>query len=263
MNSAKDNWDAKDYAKNSTAQESWANELVNKLALEGNEYLLDIGCGDGKITNSIAQKLANGRVVGIDRSESMIELAKDQFELPNLSFYKMDAAKISIQEKFDVAFSNAVLHWVKDHDSFLKCLKKCLKMNAKILFQMGGYGNAQAVVEVVSQVTASERWKKYFGNFVFPYNFCNIPEYEKWLADAGYHAKRIELISKDMVHENEEGLKGWLRTTWFPYTDQLPENMREEFLSLVVQNYTNAHPLDSKGNTHVNMVRLEVEARNL
>jgi len=68
MNSAKDNWDAKDYAKNSTAQESWANELVSKLALQGNEHLLDIGCGDGKITNSIAQKLANGRVVGIDRS---------------------------------------------------------------------------------------------------------------------------------------------------------------------------------------------------
>ena len=110
MNNAKHKWDAKDYAKNSSAQELWANELVSKLALQGNEHLLDIGCGDGKITNSIAQKLANGMVVGIDRSESMIELAKDQFDLPHLSFYTMDATEISIQEKFNVAFSNAALH---------------------------------------------------------------------------------------------------------------------------------------------------------
>ncbi len=263
MNPLKYKWNARDYAKNSSAQESWANELVSKLALQGNEHLLDIGCGDGKITNSIAQKLANGRVVGIDRSESMIELAKKQFDLPYLSFYTMDAAEISVQEEFNVAFSNAALHWVKDHNAVLVGLKKCLKRNAKILFQMGGYGNAQNVFEVVAQVITSEEWKKYFDDFVFPYTFCNIPDYEKWLPSAGYKAKRIELINKDMVHENEEGLKGWLRTTWFPYTDQLPENKKEEFLSLVIEKYINAHPVDSEGKTHVNMVRLEVEANSL
>ena len=263
MNNAKHKWDAKDYAKNSSAQESWANELVGKLALQGNEHLLDIGCGDGKITNSIAQKLANGMVVGIDRSESMIELAKDQFDLPHLSFYTMDAKEISIKEKFDVAFSNAALHWVKDHNAILVGLKKCLNSNAKILFQMGGYGNAQGVLEVVDHVIASEKWKKYFDNFVFPYNFCDVPDYEKWLPNAGYKAKRIELIAKDMVHENEEALKGWLRTTWFPYTDQLPENKKEEFLSLIIEQYTNANPVDLEGKTHVNMVRLEVEASTL
>jgi trans-aconitate 2-methyltransferase len=263
MSIAKDKWNAKDYAKNSSAQESWANELVSKLALQGNEHLLDIGCGDGKITNSIAQKLNNGAVVGIDRSESMIELAKDQFDLPHLSFYTMDATEISTQERFDVAFSNAALHWVNDHNAVLVGLKKCLNRNAKILFQMGGYGNAQDVLEVVDQVTVSEEWKKYFDNFFFPYNFCNISDYEKWLPVAGYKARRIELITKDMVHENEEGLKGWLRTTWFPYTDQLPENKKEEFLSLVIEKYTNANPVDSEGKTHVNMVRLEVEASTL
>jgi len=263
MISAKDKWNAKDYAKNSSAQESWANELVSKLALQGNEYLIDIGCGDGKITNSIAQKLANGIVVGIDRSESMVELAKNQFNLPHLSFHAMDATEISVQEKFDVAFSNATLHWVKDHNAVLTSLRKCLNKNAKILFQMGGHGNAQDVLDVVDHVTTSDKWKKYFVNFVFPYCFCNISDYEKWLPNAGYKAKRIELITKDMIHENEEGLKGWLRTTWFPYTDQLPENKKEEFLSLIIEKYTNVHPVDSEGRTHVNMVRLEVEASTL
>jgi trans-aconitate 2-methyltransferase len=263
MNNAKHKWDAKDYAKNSSAQELWANELVSKLALNGNEHLLDIGCGDGKITNSIAQKLANGMVVGIDRSESMIELAKDQFDLPHLSFYRMDATKISIQKKFNVAFSNAALHWVKDHNAVLVGLRKCLNNKSNILFQMGGYGNAQSVLEVVDQVIASEKWKKYFDDFVCPYNFCDVPDYEKWLPNAKYKAKRIELINKDMVHENMEGLKGWLRTTWFPYTDQLPRDKKEEFLSIVIEKYTDAHPVDSEGRTHVNMVRLEVEASTL
>jgi len=157
MNAVKQTWDAQDYAKNSSAQESWANELVSKLALQGNEHLLDIGCGDGKITFSIAQKLTDGKVVGIDRSENMIELAKDQFDLPNLSFFTMDATEISFTEKFDIAFSNAALHWVKDHGAVLSGLKKHLNKNAKILFQMGGYGNAQDVLDIVNQVIESKK----------------------------------------------------------------------------------------------------------
>ena len=79
MSMKNNKWNAKDYANNSSAQESWANELLEKLSLAGNEHLLDIGCGDGKITNSIANKLSNGHVVGIDRSKDMIELARSQF----------------------------------------------------------------------------------------------------------------------------------------------------------------------------------------
>ena len=66
-----------------------------------------------------------------------------------------------------------------------------------------------------------------------------------------------------MVHEDKEGLKGWLRTTWFPYTDQLPESKRENFLNLVVDEYIQTHPVDAEGRTHVHMVRLEVEASTL
>lgn len=89
---------------------------------------------------------------------------------------------------------------------------------------------------------------------------CNIKDYEQWLEETGYEPKRIELLSKDMVHENEDGLKGWLRTTWFPYTDQLPDSEKEKFLDSIVEQYFNEHPVDSEGKTHVKMVRLEIEA---
>ncbi len=263
MNTVKHKWNARDYAENSTAQELWAQELIDKLALQGDEHLLDIGCGDGKITNSIAEKLSNGLVIGIDRSESMLGLAKEQFILPNLSFHTMDAAKIDLHEKFDVAFSNAALHWVKDQRAVLEGLKKHLNRDAKILFQMGGHGNARDIIEVMTHLITSEKWKKDFDNFIFPYRFCKIQDYEEWLMQAGYEAERVELIPKDMIHENVEGLKGWLRTTWFPYTDQLPDTEKEDFLNLVVEKYSNNNPPDSEGRTHVKMVRLEVEARIL
>ena len=74
-------WDAKDYAKNSQNQFQWAKELIPKLKLQGNEALLDIGCGDGKITAEIAKALPNGKVVGIDSSPEMIKLSKNHFSL--------------------------------------------------------------------------------------------------------------------------------------------------------------------------------------
>ncbi len=260
MTSDTNKWNAKDYADNSAAQLSWANELISKLNLQGNESLLDIGCGDGKITASIANKLSTGRVVGIDRSESMIEHAVNKFDLPNLSFHAMDATEISLVEKFDIAFSNAVLHWVHDHKSVLSTLKKHLASNGKILFQMGGYCNAEDIQTVIGELITSDQWQKYFSGFIVPYRFCKIEDYEQWLRETGYEQKRIELIPKDMVHGNVDGLKGWLRTTWFPYTDRLPDNKKEEFLDNIVDRYLAEHPVDSEGRTHVKMVRLEVEA---
>jgi trans-aconitate methyltransferase len=72
-------WDAEDYEKNSSAQQKWARELIKKLKLNVNEYILDIGCGDGKVTSEIASILNNGHVLGIDSSKDMIELAQKTF----------------------------------------------------------------------------------------------------------------------------------------------------------------------------------------
>ena len=106
------NWNAQDYAKNSQNQFQWAQELIPKLKLRGNEALLDIGCGDGKITAELAQRLPDGRVVGVDGSKEMIHLAQKNFpskDYPKLSFQVMDARRLTFQEEFDRVFSNAAL----------------------------------------------------------------------------------------------------------------------------------------------------------
>lgn len=260
MKVAANKWNAQDYAENSSAQAIWAKELIEKLGLQGHEHVLDIGCGDGKITHAIASRLPRGQVVGIDQSENMIELASTAFDEDNLSFFVMDATELSVPEKFDIVFSNAALHWIQDHKKLLARIKEHVNPNAKLLFQMGGFGNAADVMEIVIRATESKQWAGYFTTFVNPYRFCKVSEYEHWLHQTGYKSKRVELINKDMVHDNSNKLKGWLRTTWFPYTNQLPENEKEEFLSHIIEQYIQANPLDSEGRTHVKMVRLEVEA---
>lgn len=261
MSTQSGTWNAEDYAKNSSTQAIWANELIAKLALKGNESLLDIGCGDGRITAEIARRLPSGFVVGIDSSENMIALASKFFVRDNLAFCVMNATDIHLDRMFDVAFSNATLHWIKDHQAVLSNLRKHLNPQARTLFQMGGRGNAQEMVEIVDRAIVSKEWAEYFQGFDFPYSFYGVGDYERWLRKTGFEAIRIELIPKDMVHKNSDELKGWLRTTWFPYTDRLPQDKREMFLDELVRQYLEKNPIDSQGQTHVKMVRLEVEAR--
>ncbi|WP_225587700.1 class I SAM-dependent methyltransferase [Methylomonas fluvii] len=109
---------AQDYAQNSQAQQQWAKELIAGMRLTGRETVLDLGCGDGKVTAEIAAIVDQGTVVGIDNSEAMIALAQRRYpqtQHPNLAFQVMDAGNLSFAEQFDVVFSNAVLHWVKQH----------------------------------------------------------------------------------------------------------------------------------------------------
>ena len=264
MSSVNRNWNAEDYAKNSSAQLQWAKELIAKLRLKDSDSVLDIGCGDGKITAMLARAAGNGTVVGIDFSENMIKLASDKFppeENPNLTFLRMDAANIQLHRKFEVAFSNAALHWIKDHGAVLRGVYSCLKPGGRILFQMGGCGNAADVFNVVCKITQHSRWRQYYENFTPPYYFYRLEDYEAWLPANGFRPHRIELIPKDMQHQGREGFAGWLRTTWFPYTDCLPSELRETFLHEIITEYTAAYPPDSSGRIHVKMVRLEVEAQ--
>lgn len=256
-------WNALDYEKNSSAQLAWAKELISKLNLQGNEQILDIGCGDGKVTAEIASVALDGSVVGIDNSEAMIALARSRYPqeaFPNLQFLHADARQLPFQNEFSVIFSNAALHWIQDHVSVLHGISQSLRSGGKVLLQMGGRGNAIAVSTIAEEMTQSDRWRAYFTDFAFPYFFYSPEEYQQWLNDVGLEAIRVELIPKDMTHEGQAGLAGWIRTTWLPYTQQLPEPIREQFVTELVERYLEHHPLTEDGLTHVQMVRLEVEA---
>ena len=257
-------WNSRDYERHSRSQQLWARELIDKLSLEGTETLLDIGCGDGKVTAEIAGLLSGGRVVGIDNSESMIDLATSRYpsaKYRNLDFKLMDASDLQFGPLFDVVFSNAALHWVKDHRPVVKSIYGCLKPGGRILLQMGGQGNARDLVQILETLMESPEYRAFFEGFEFPYGFHGVDYYEELLDETGFRHHRVQLIDKDMAHDGMAGLKGWIRTTWLPYTERLEDSARDKFIEKLAQNYVELKPPDGLGRIHVAMVRLEVEAR--
>jgi trans-aconitate 2-methyltransferase len=257
-------WNALDYEKNSSQQQLWARELIAKLHLQGDEIVLDVGCGDGKVTAEIAAQLPHGSVLGVDVSSEMIVLARQRHSTnahPNLRFQVADASHLPFQAEFTRVFSNAALHWVRDHRPVLQGIARSLKEGGRILLQMGGQGNAIHIREAIDPQMEVQPYAPYFADFRFPFGFHGPDEYTVWLREAGLNPLRVELIPKDMVHNGQAGLEGWLRTTHLlPYTAYLPEALREPFVAQVAEAYLARFPLDKQGRAQVHMVRLEVEA---
>lgn len=141
-------WDAADYAQSSFPQKQWAGELISKMHLTGRERVLDIGCGDGRISAALAVCVPDGSVTGCDCSPEMICFARGQFparKYPNLSFVEGDATDLRFPEQFDVVFSNAALHWIYDHGPVLAGISRALVSGGRMIVQMGGKGNAAGI----------------------------------------------------------------------------------------------------------------------
>ncbi|MEI6197352.1 MAG: methyltransferase domain-containing protein [Verrucomicrobiota bacterium] len=259
-------WNAADYAANSVVQQTWARELIAKLKLRGDEHILDVGCGDGKVTAELARALPQGSVTGMDASPQMIEFAKHTFlaaGFSNLRFRVMDARKIQFDRRCDLVFSNAALHWVDDHQAILRGAAAVLKPGGRLVVSCGGKGNAHDVFLALRPEMRLKRWCGFFRRMPMPYFFYAPAEYEKWLPKFGFQINRLELAPKDAAYAGAEGFATWLRTTWIPYVQRVPESLREEFIVAVTARYLAKHPPDAASQVHVRMVRLEIEAEKL
>ncbi len=256
-------WNAAEYAANSAVQQTWARELIAQLHLRGDEQILDVGCGDGKVTAEIARAIPRGSVTGIDASPQMIEFAQHAFPArknPNLEFHVMDARKIKFARPFDLLFSNAALHWVDDHEAVLHGAASVLKPGGRLVVSCGGKGNAHDVFLALRPEMRLKRWRQFFRKLEKPYFFHSPAEYEKWLPQSGFQSRHVGLSPKDAVYVGCDGFAAWLRTTWLPYTQRVPEDLREEFIVAVTDRYVARHPADAEGRIHVRMVRLEIDA---
>lgn len=256
-------WNPQDYAQSSAAQLQWAHELISRLRFAGNETILDIGCGDGKITAEFAAHVPRGHVIGIDLAPEMIDYARATFppeRYLNLEFHRMDARDIVLEHECNLVFSNAALHWVDDKRAVLLGAARLLKPGGRIVISCGGRGNAAEIARVLEAVIRRPQWAPYFKDFDFQYYFLGPEDYTPWIAETGLLPVRLELVPKDMTHAGREGLAAWLRTTWLPYTARIPEERRQEFLAEWMDEYLAHHSLDENGLAHVEMVRLEVDA---
>ena len=216
-------WNPADYAANSSAQMAWAQELIVRLSLRGDEHILDVGCGDGQVTALLARAVPRGRVLGCDTSPEMIAHARQQHRRRNLEFVEADARNLRVPGAFDVVFSNAALHWVDDHRAFLRGAARALRPGGRLMISCGGRGNAADVFAAVRAELRRAVWRGFFRRIVPAYFFHRPEDYREWLPAAGFRPERVRLAQKDGAHSGRDGFTAWFRTTWLPYTQRVPE----------------------------------------
>ena len=261
-NQSPDHWKGDEYAKNSESQKASADDFMQEREFKGTESILDIGCGDGKITAVMASKVPSGSVIGIDISSSMIQAAKHAFpNQKNLSFDIGDAAEVGDHQKFDLITSFTVMQWVLEQAKALHCFEKALKPGGKLWIQMPT-GLPKAMQKALESTIANPRWKAYFAQFSPPWKFYQPDEYRDLLVDAHFTQMRLEVAIKHEYFPSRFVFHGFLKQ-WFPYLRPLPTDQKDAFLTDLLDIYLTILPADEEGRVSFIVDRLEVEATKL
>ena len=239
-------WDPLAYGKNAAFVHRLASGVLEWLAPKSAEHILDIGCGDGQLTERIA---ANGAVVvGIDSSPEMVAATRE------LGITAVEASAESLPFKdqvFDAVFSNAALHWVRDHDATMSEVRRVLKPGGRFVAEMGGHGNVAAIRVALTAVLAIHNLgdPAHWENF-----FPTTKDYADRLARHGFQVQQIALMPRPTLLA-ESGMAGWLRTFRRGVLDELPPEMRD---SVVDETVALLAPFlcDDEGNWTADYVRL-------
>ena len=231
-------WNAALYAKYATPQFQHGMCMMDELPLKGNETILDIGCGPGTLTKVLAQRVPKGKVIGIDASPSMIAYAKT-LGIKNAEFYVMDATKIPYENAFDVAYSNAVFHWIDDQEALLKGIERALKPGGLLRAQFGGKSSTSssaqtpAMQKVVAELAKKAPYRPYLKDVSSPVRARFSKEEYKAivLRVPGFQEVEVWETPSANVFDTQEDLKGWVASLYTArYEGKLPENLRGPFL---------------------------------
>jgi trans-aconitate 2-methyltransferase len=150
-------WDAETYEKIGTPMRAWAQQVIEDLALRGDETVLDAGCGSGSVTLDLWEKLRKGKIYAVDGSPQMIEKLKRTITergIKNIVALQSDLTKLELTEQVDIVFSNAVFHWIPDDDGLFGSLARAAKSGGKLRAQCGGAGNNKRLMSAVRDVEA-------------------------------------------------------------------------------------------------------------
>lgn len=222
------------YKRASSHQQEWGEKLIAELDLNGNEAILDLGCGDGITTEKLAHCVPEGRVVGIDASHGMIESAK-QREKDNLLFCVLNINDMDYRSTFDLIISNATLHWVKDHRRLLGNCHRALKLNGMVRFNFAGEGNCQNFFKVIREAMGEKKYCGYFKTFEWPWYMPAVTEY-KTIADQSDFAEiNVWGENADRYFPDAEAMSKWIdNPSIVPFLNQIPQENKASFREFVI-----------------------------
>ncbi len=264
----KGKWDAKNYHKVSSIQETWALELLSKRKWKGNEVLVDAGCGTGRVTKIISNILKEGKIYAIDLDHNMIENAKLNLkDQENVIFIKSDLSTVELPEPVDIIFSNAVIHWIKDHYNLFRNFLKLLKQSGEILIQCGGKGNLETIQSILDLTRKSNVFKGYFQDWEDPWNFATAEETFSIMERVGFKKIETSLSKKIAKFSSSKEYKLFMKTVVMkPYLSYLPSDYNNQITDSFMDRFFKHYKKSVKGLTkvpnghNINYTRLNIRA---
>ncbi len=228
-------FNAAQYRQASTHQTEWGTAIIDSLALAGHERVIDLGCGDGRLTAALAARVPAGWVLGIDSSPAMIAAAK-QFAGPNLSFQQADINDLDFVEDFDVAFSNATLHWVADHRRMLARVRRALQPGGRLRFQFAGQHTGKPFDDAAHETMADPRFAAHFAGFTWPWTMPAVEDYAPLVRDTGFAEHTVWGENKDRYFPDPDAMIRWVdQPCLVPFLPVLPESDRPAFRAAVIE----------------------------
>ena len=242
-------WDAATYDRVSDIQFGWGLEALERLPLAGDETVLDAGCGSGRLSAVLEQRLPNGRVIAVDASPAMVEQARAVVG-PATRVEVADLSELDLGEPVDAIFSNAVFHWIVDHDRLFRRLRAALRPGGRLIAQCGGEGNVDKFLAMVETVAKAPPFDAAFAGWEGPWYFATAEATAERLEAAGFERVDCRLEPRPVSPAEPEA---FLATVCLGHhLERLPEDQRTRFVERVA---SAAAPLE------LDYVRLNIDAR--
>lgn len=244
-------WNGADYDRLSTPMEAMGLAVLDRLTLSGDETVIDAGCGSGRVTQALLDRLPRGRVIGVDGSPSMIAAAERRLgDDPRVALLVADLTELDVPPA-DAILSTATFHWIGDHALLFSRLRAALRPGGRLVAQCGGEGNIAAVHAAARAVGAQEPYAPYLAAWAGPWRFAAPDDTERLLRAAGFAEARAWLEDRPVTPEDPQA---YLREINLgAHLEQLPDDLREGFVTAVRER------LDPPGT--IGYVRLNIDAR--
>ncbi len=195
-------WDSELYDKKHDFVSEYGKGLMEYMPEQKVSKILDLGCGTGDLTWQLTAFA--GDVVGVDSSESMIEQAKCKYG--NIDFSVANALALPFENEFDIVFSNAVFHWIKDHEKLLQNIRRALKTPGRLICEFGGHGNIAVIENTFAQACSSVGL-----NYQPKFNFPETDAFANLLERNGFCVEKIFAFDRPTpLKDGESGLRNWM-----------------------------------------------------
>jgi trans-aconitate 2-methyltransferase len=244
-------WNAASYDRVSGPQAGWAEAVLERLPLRGDETVLDAGCGSGRVTAMLLERLPEGYVVAVDAAPSMVEHARAALPADRATVLCASLTELVLDEPVDAVFSNAVFHWVPDHELLFRRLHDALKPGGRLVAQCGGKGNVAGFLGVATEVAAEPPYGEHLRGFSRSHHFESPEVTELRLRAAGFG--EIDCWLQTASTEPDQPLEFARTVCLREYLEALPDELREPYAAEVVRRSGDRLVLD--------YVRLNIDAR--